>query len=278
MATKLMPRIQTAAATMTRIDPAMAAEMLRKNTQNRPLRAKLVQRYAAAIARGEWAENGSTIVFGTDGRVLDGQHRLAAVIEARKAIDTLVVRGVSAEVYATIDTGKSRTGGDAIHAIIDSPSLAAATIRFLNDHATEWIRTPATTLSNTQILERALAILPQLRAAVEFTASKKWRRMLPPSVVAGLFILFAQKDRTLAEAFFTSLADGEDLKKRDPVFVLRERFIAQTRGIRRMAMRVTPKIEAAWVIKAWNLVRLGKDSTPGLLTYSATRDRFPVVQ
>ena len=68
-----------------KISPEKAAEMLAANTANRPLSRSTVQAFAEAMRRGDWLVTHQGIAVDTNGVLVDGQHRLAAVIEARAA-------------------------------------------------------------------------------------------------------------------------------------------------------------------------------------------------
>ena len=62
------------------IDPETAAKWLKCNTRNRPVRRGHVNFIAREISSGLWQLNGQTIVVSDTEDVLDGQHRLHAVI------------------------------------------------------------------------------------------------------------------------------------------------------------------------------------------------------
>lgn len=94
------------------ITPESAAELLEGNVANRHLRPALISRYAHDMRNGNWHLNGEPLLFNGDGRLLNGQHRLEACIEAGVPFQTLVIRGVATEAMPTIDTGDSRTLGD----------------------------------------------------------------------------------------------------------------------------------------------------------------------
>lgn len=91
------------------ISPAKATEYLRYNTNNyRKLTRAVYKRYAEDMKNGKWQLNGEPIVFGEDGILKDGQHRLAAIIESGKTIQIAVVRNApkDADIY---DIGVDRT-------------------------------------------------------------------------------------------------------------------------------------------------------------------------
>jgi hypothetical protein len=94
------------------LTPDLALQLLKINTSNRPLKARSVSVLAKAIKRGEWSFNGDAIRVSRSGRLLDGQHRCQAVVEAGIAVMTLLVTGLEDDVFSTIDRGFGRTTGD----------------------------------------------------------------------------------------------------------------------------------------------------------------------
>jgi hypothetical protein len=54
------------------ITPDMAADWLKRNQHNRPLRKHLVQRIQEEIESNHWRVNGQTISFDEQGNILDG--------------------------------------------------------------------------------------------------------------------------------------------------------------------------------------------------------------
>lgn len=101
-------------ATFETITPAIAAEWLEANEGNRHIRNREVDSYAREIIAGRWLVTGEAIKFDWNGRMLDGQHRLKAVVRANAAIDALVVRNLAPETQTVIDTPVRRTAGDAL--------------------------------------------------------------------------------------------------------------------------------------------------------------------
>lgn len=100
-------------AEMTTITPEVAKEMLEHNTENyRRIKRDRVAQYARQMALGLWRENGEGIQFSEDGTLLNGQHRLNAVVESGATVQMLVVRGVKKENGVTYDYGSARTWSD----------------------------------------------------------------------------------------------------------------------------------------------------------------------
>ena len=62
------------------ITPQMAEGMLRHNTGNRALRPSVVQHYADQMRRGKWQVTHQAIAVDCYGNLVDGQHRLSAIV------------------------------------------------------------------------------------------------------------------------------------------------------------------------------------------------------
>ena len=90
------------------ITPDMAAQMLERNTMNRNISQLNVTRYANDMASGAWEQNGETIKIAEDGTILDGQHRLWAIIESGVTVTMIVVYNVRKEAVGSIDSGVTR--------------------------------------------------------------------------------------------------------------------------------------------------------------------------
>ncbi len=96
------------------ITPSLAKSYVDDLAHNRGLVEAHVHGLAAQMKAGAWDENGQGIIFDTKGRLIDGQHRMTAVIEAGIPIKMLVVRGVESSAFDTIDTGRGRGGRDVL--------------------------------------------------------------------------------------------------------------------------------------------------------------------
>ncbi|QNL30839.1 hypothetical protein SEA_ESTES_151 [Mycobacterium phage Estes] len=91
------------------VNPALASAWLEGNKGNRPLNTKHVQMLSNAIQAGRFQYNGDTIRISKEGTLLDGQHRLNAVIEADATVPMLVVFGLDEDVVSSIDQGRPRS-------------------------------------------------------------------------------------------------------------------------------------------------------------------------
>lgn len=104
----------TITSKMEYITPKIAAEYLLRNLlNNRNLRPTYVSALASAMARGEWQQNHQGIAFNSKGQLVDGQHRLSAIIQSGISVYMLVTRGLGMEAFPTLDMGAKRTMADA---------------------------------------------------------------------------------------------------------------------------------------------------------------------
>src|SRR5256714_11989408 len=96
------------------ITPKKAAEYLERNTANRPLSARTVREFAAAMRRDEWRITHQGIAVDTTGALVDGQHRLAAIIEADMPVEIAVFTEVPEGAFDVLDTGRRRNAADVL--------------------------------------------------------------------------------------------------------------------------------------------------------------------
>lgn len=99
------------------ISPEKAVGLLNLLHDNqRKVRQGHVVRLANDMVKGRWQKNPSPIIISESGKLLDGQHRLQAVVLSKQTIEFLVIRNVEENVYPVLDRGISRTTTDSFHA------------------------------------------------------------------------------------------------------------------------------------------------------------------
>jgi hypothetical protein len=256
---------------VTTITPEKAAELLKLNTMNRPVKKNWVSKIAEIMRQGAWKLNGESIKFNS--RVLlDGQHRLMACVLAAVPFVTLVAEGVDEDTFSTIDAGIPRSGMDTLSLKKEknAAKLAAAlrlVDRYMTGRMSSWI-----CYSNSEMLG-LLEKYPDIRESVNRAETN--RRLIAPSIVAAAHYLFSRKDPTLADLFIDQVLKGEGLKEGEPAYVFRERMVRNSLNNAKLG----PDHVFALFIKSWNLMRSGKQCRRVVFMEGDSKaEEFPLVQ
>lgn len=258
------------------ITPERADELLQNNTRNRPLSTARSRILAQLIANGEWAINGETIKVASTGRLLDGQHRLAAIRASGIACYCHVVYGLDEDVFHTIDVGGKRTPGHTLSTLgVKQSAATAAALAIVGaciDQRVTFAAVPRVTNSEIidlweehQDISHCMHWLTRLKPVCSYVT-------LPPA----MFYLFAKVDPALAQRFMQDLETGAMLRAGDPVLGLRDALMKD----RANKSYIIPRGEmVALFIKAWNLRQSGRTTrnTLTIRTRGNTPEHFPAI-
>lgn len=226
------------------VTPEMAKEWLQLNRLNRPLKRRLVERYARDMARGNWRVNGEPVIFSKSGVLLNGQHRLTAIAEGSVTVALTIVRGVDESTFNTFDSGGGRTTSDVLGVLGErnQSTLTAALRNLWCYREGKAFNSPVSTLTLLDLLEQE----PELRESVAWVCGRRWEKHLAPQgVLSFCHHLFQELDPNKAEQFFEQLHTGTMLAKGDPVLTLRRRLF-EAEG------RLEKAEVIAFVLRAWN--------------------------
>lgn len=198
------------------VTPKLAKEWLVKNDGNRNVVQSKVEKYAAMMAAGEWRPNNQGIGFGPNNKLLDGQHRLMAVVRANKSVRMLVVRGLDEQARWTVDAGCKRTIGHVIYmmsgetSVYNVASWCALYMKLVG-------RSPDYTYPQfTEWRERNAQAIDFVKG--EYLSRVRGVRKCAP--VAGAIVFAYPTAPEKVEAFARQLRDGEDMPPRSPVLAL----------------------------------------------------------
>lgn len=266
--TSTMNLLNTADWTVTGDDPAIAwvtitpgdaEQMLESNEANRNIRARVVASYSRDMEADRWLVTGETIKIGRHGELLDGQHRLMAIIQSGKAQRLLVVRGLDPDTRVVIDTGAGRNGGDALRMAGiggNNPYALAAAARLLVlwesgrlTHMSSGTR--ADDRATHQEIVEAVQARPDLMDAVH-DATRDYQRIgIPPGPQAMARTVLFNLDANDAEVFFESLAGYATEGGNDPRAVL----LFTIRQMRELGQLRRPGESVGLIFSAWNAWR-----------------------
>lgn len=210
------------------ITPAMAKDMLKRNPLNRNIRERHLKRLEKSIKDDQWQENGQGILIAKDGTIIDGQHRLTAVVNTKKSIVSLVVRNLSPAVKETIDLGAQRTCADHLKMqgytgpVFALAAAAGVCLNFKNGVYAEQRQK----VSPHEMLHYLKSNRGILKSAQIFSNNLEFMQLLPQSVSIACHYLFSQIHKSRAEGFFYQLMTGEGITKTSPVLKLRNELIS----------------------------------------------------
>lgn len=249
---------------IVKVTPVMAEKWLGKNVKNRNVSQREVTRYARAMERGEWLITGEAVKFAATGELLDGQHRLAAIVRSGRTVPLLVVRGLTADVQDVLDTGRARTASDqlTIHGYANAQILAAAArIAILYESGLFYRDKGLQQVSHRQILDYCAGNTTLTYASSRAHVIAKGSELQPAVCAFTIYTLTKLSDEK-AETFFDRLADGVELPSGSPILALRARL--RTLRDERTSLPVEAKV--GLVFRTWNAWLAGRKLT-GLPLY-----------
>ncbi len=113
----MQPRVEEAPTVRGEVEavtPGQAAKWLEARAPNRTVQSRIALSMARDMAAGRWQVTHQGIAFDVDGRLLDGQHRLSAIIIANREVAMMVTRGLPRETQLVIDDHRRRSGADVL--------------------------------------------------------------------------------------------------------------------------------------------------------------------
>lgn len=240
------------------IDPDIALHWLGEyldTSKNRPINSARVARYIEDMRAGRWKLTHQGVGISDGGVLVDGQHRLHAIMESGTAVVMAVTVGVDEDSFTAIDTGGVRTAADLAH-VAGHPkyrTLTPAITRMVYFHRNDYYDVPAPAnkaFTQAAVLEFAAELdWDKLVAAAEAvqTAPKGFSR-----TALGAFYYLAVYDRKIdseivEESFFRPIFTGFGFtEERDPRLVLRNRMIRDPFSTARKRQELLGGITRAW--------------------------------
>lgn len=238
------------------ITPETAVNWLRNNTSNRPLSEKKINQNLSQMKSGKWKLTTDAIGWDTGNKLINGQHRLHAVVRYGKPVSFLVARGLDPDAFNVIDTGKNRTASDILATNgYGRTGLLSSVVRFVMTYSKGKIYESVNSgqkelgINHQDILDfvetHKKTLVEILDVAHNVTTQFKG---LPARFVGGLYWQFSKLDRDASMEFFTSFASGAGLQKDDPIYQLRNKMIGNMASKKKFPDRD----KLAWTILAWN--------------------------
>lgn len=260
MNNQLITRVET-------ITPVLAEEYLRRNTKNRQLRSNIVGYYASQMKNGQWMLNGEGIIFNEEDVLVDGQHRLAAVIESGVDVDMLVVRNADKDSFTTVDCGISRKISDTffVKGIPNANVIASIIGRYIklcsNQPAMGAVtgRKDASTSSRCDLLQEYISDEDFWQDICR--RSLMWckaLRIMPQSEAGGMAAYLIKKNKHSPEMVFGFFEDllKNDIQKSPMLAMFRRRLIASRNSNKK---RLVSAYKQQLFTQVWNAYVEGRE-------------------
>lgn len=257
------------------ITPAKAKEYLEANIDNRRIKQPVVLKYANDIIANRWLEDtGESIKIAKSGRILDGQHRLHAIIKANKSIYFHVATNLDENVFKVIDTGSTRNATDVFKIDgIKNENKLPSIISFFNlleagkKHKSLHVHERST---NAMLLEQYYEDenFWQSVSRNAFNWYLGFAKILTPAFIGGFYAHFYKLNNDKAHLFMVQLTSGINVEN-ETILLLRNKLIVDKMSIKKMPQT----LKMALVIKTWNCFITGK--TTKFLKFDSTREEYP---
>lgn len=246
---RIKPTTNRPAASIIPVDPATAARWLDRNGANRNVRPVIVNKYATDMAAGLWCLTGAPIQFDANGTLLDGQHRLAAIVKSGVTVPMFVVEGLPVEAQPYMDIGAKRTVADqlGIAGYQNSATLASGA-RIALAWTTDQLRDRMELISDAQIREFVKAN-PEIADAAKFAAALEGAPLAASMICAVTWrLLDVGHTQERVHGFFTAVAEMRSDGPGDPKYALLHRLNAA----RRTRERIKSTVALSMVVRAFN--------------------------
>lgn len=210
------------------LGPAEARDILdNHNAQNRSLKPKTVSQYARAMQLGEWAFIGDPIRLDRGGELLDGQHRLAAVVASGCPQTFVVVRNLEPDTQRYMDAGVKRSAADQLRIEgMPSPVESAQVASLVMHWQASDLQAMQVKYSTFEIVEFTESNMDNIEAAVMHAVTLHRAVRAPKATSGAVYFMAAQvAGPTQASEFFGLLSSGAGLDTGSPILLLRNKLI-----------------------------------------------------
>lgn len=267
------------------VTPKYAEELLKMNVNNRKVRQSKVDSLAESMTKGEWELSNDAIVISEGNILLNGQHRLLAVVKSGVPCNFIVYTGASDSSFGIMDTPSVRRVSDVIYRMggANATNADATVSKFINlnyDYRngweTSWRYSCHVQATRKECIETYEKHAEDIQKWVNFANSIIGRgvALVSLSTIAS-FCLFLNLTLNHPEekirSFFTELiVDGAT--SHSTILHVRRKLLRN-----KMKTEVLPKDDVLrYVVRAWNDYVLGKQTSIVLTTSDSFRFIRPI--
>lgn len=254
---------------MMTVTPDMARKWLQFNAGNRKVQKNHIEVIKRDILNGHWMLNAQPICFTEDPvaasndnsapkpRLLNGQHRLRAIVAADVPIEVPIAVGIPEEAFATFDTHAKRTVRRAGNRVDDRVLAAAGKLQWKEDNNLPLTGT-GNTPSTTEIIN-TLNDHPDMANAFPRARRKGMTEIGSAGVMTYFIYRVTREHAEWGEDFLDGIEHGANLEKDNPILSLRNMAKGRRGGLSR-AETLTMLIEHWETYKAWRKKKDKKSS------------------
>lgn len=252
----------------TFVTPDMAIEALSANTNNRKVMPRRVALLVAEIESSRWCETGNTIKFSRDGELIDGQHRLHAIVKSGIGLRLNVALGLDPDTKPIVDAIMPRKASENIHiaGYANATTLGSLTRLaipyFRGDNPFSYRGTRAFAFGE---IKEWIEDNSDCHAAA--TSAISLKQIMPISVAAFCLLVFRRLDAELSEEWRVKMQTGAGLIEGSTWHLLRRRLEADRMSRKKEA----PEQTCGVCFLAWNAKRKGREL--GVIRYVPDEDR-----
>lgn len=223
------------------------------NCKNRDLRISKVRDYSEAMQRGEWKYNHQGIAASEEGKLLDGQHRLAASAISGLDLPVMVSPNMTPEMMDTVDRSTRRSAGEALEMLgISSGKLKAQICKIVMAYIAEERgqkhrftdqQIEGYAQAHEEMLENAIAIG---EASVENVTEPAMKKTLAQYLV--MLMLEGGWPPMMVTGFIAAIQQGVATYPQSPTIVLTKMYLKSNLSERKTD-RLTTKVKLALAMK-----------------------------
>lgn len=246
--------------------PELAKELLSTMTGNRNLRKNVFLKYKADMSEGRWECNWEPI-HRVNGKLVNGQHRLNALMAAGVTLPMLIV---DVDSVHHVDEAAKRGPYDFVD-IANGPDVAAAAVWVLRYEATEpgcRLTSHADVATRSSLVQERMLEDNLLSMSVAYCKLDAFSGWLPRSIAAFVHYMGGKSSPDRIDAFILDVATGAGLKKGTGPYTLRASLLSP----RSQKARPARDVICALTTKAW--LQYEADAKCAVLRYNAT-EPFP---
>lgn len=257
-----------------------------KLKKNRNLNWRRIDKYAKDMKTGRWICNGATIKFDSRGFLLDGQHRLHAIIIANVDIDTAVAWNVPMNAALSIDVGGSRST-QVILSMAEEKNISMlnGTLQLINRYQQreDSIYTGNSSLGGVEALNNITVLdfledHPSVRTSCSKISGLTYLgKLISRASMAFLHYEISQQDRNLANEFMERASSGAGLQEGSPILALRQRLELVKDKKDKVGLAPQAGVYLAHAVKGWNYWIEGREVNLQGFSFIPARHKWPKI-